>query len=281
VRAFQAARGLPPTGVCDDATWSAILEARYELGDRLLYQRRPMQRGDDVALLQGWLNHLGFDAGRVDGIFGPDTARALEEFQRNSGLAPDAICGPATVAALERLGRNESADGASGIASLREGEALREGSRRLPGTRVTLGADHATIPLARALGHALRSAGAAVTIVQDPQPSGRAAAANTIRSAAHLDLTVGAAAAAQFYATQSFTSSGGRRLATLVVRSMIGLPGAATAPTGSRLPILRETRMPAIALALPPELLERPSCHESVRRLAIAVRRWIEVPVLD
>jgi peptidoglycan hydrolase-like protein with peptidoglycan-binding domain len=61
VRAFQVARGLDGNGVCDLQTWTAIVEAGYQLGDGLLYLRRPMQRGDDVAELQRRLGMLGFD----------------------------------------------------------------------------------------------------------------------------------------------------------------------------------------------------------------------------
>ena len=88
VRAFQEPRGLRVDGICGDETWASLVEAGYRLGDRLLYHRAPMLRGDDVAELQRLLGGLGFDAGRVDGIFGPDTAAALVEFQRNAGL-PD------------------------------------------------------------------------------------------------------------------------------------------------------------------------------------------------
>ena len=68
---FQASRGLEPAGVCDRDTWLALVEAGYSVGDRLLYLTSPMLRGDDVAELQLRLGALGFDAGRVDGIFGP------------------------------------------------------------------------------------------------------------------------------------------------------------------------------------------------------------------
>ena len=50
---------------------------------RMLYHRVPMMRGDDVAELQRQLNALGFDAGTIDGIFGPGTRRAI------TGLAGD------------------------------------------------------------------------------------------------------------------------------------------------------------------------------------------------
>ena len=41
----------------------------------------------------------------VDGIFGPRTASALEDFQRNSGLLIDGVCGAITVRALQILAR--------------------------------------------------------------------------------------------------------------------------------------------------------------------------------
>ena len=67
-RAFQDARGLRVDGIVGSQTWSALVESGYALGDRLLYFRRPMQRGDDVLELQRRLNALGFHAGREVGV---------------------------------------------------------------------------------------------------------------------------------------------------------------------------------------------------------------------
>ena len=250
-----------------------------------------MQRGDDVAELQRRLNHLGFDAGRVDGIFGPLAAQAVEEFQRHSGCTPDGICGPLTVAALDRLGRFASTTGIDGV---REVEALRHGPRHLGGTRWCIGTDAGSRSLARAVGQVLRAAGAHAVIVDDPAPSRRAAVANAVAAAVHLDLhveggdparPVPADAAAQgltvsYYATQATTSVGGRRLAQLCTRVLADLCPA-TSTVGSRAPVLRETRMPAVDLLLPVTLLERPVSHEVVRRLAVALQRWVEHPMPD
>ena len=136
VRAFQEVRGLRVDGICGPQTWSAVVESGYRLGDRLLYRRRPMLRGDDVAELQRRLNGLGFDAGREDGILGDDTTRALIEFQRNMSLPTDGMCGAATLAVLDRVGG--LADGS--VAVVREREALRRGPHRLEGRRVFVAA---------------------------------------------------------------------------------------------------------------------------------------------
>ena len=77
MRTFQSARGLRSDGVCDEQTWTALVEASWRLGDRLLFLTSPNLRGDDVAELQSRLGRLGFDCGRVDGILGPRTAASV------------------------------------------------------------------------------------------------------------------------------------------------------------------------------------------------------------
>lgn len=103
VRSFQAEAGLEPDGLIDDLTWSALVDATFQVGDRMLYLRVPHFHGRDVTLLQQALNVLGFACGRVDGIFGAFTERAVREFQRNAGLPADGIVGADTVKALLAL----------------------------------------------------------------------------------------------------------------------------------------------------------------------------------
>jgi len=122
--AFQQQRGLHASGACDEPTWLALVEAGWSLGDRLLLLGAPQLRGDDVAQLQAALNHLGFDCGRPDGIMGPATARALEDFQRNSGLTADGVCGVHTVRMLELVSR-QSGSG-PGVAVVRDDPELAE-----------------------------------------------------------------------------------------------------------------------------------------------------------
>lgn len=103
VEAFQRTRGLPLTGVVDATTWERLDEARWQLGQRLLYLTRPHLRGDDVAELQVLLAQLGFDPGRIDGIFGPVLAGALQEFQRNRALEDSGVLTKGTLQELTRV----------------------------------------------------------------------------------------------------------------------------------------------------------------------------------
>ncbi len=104
IRSFQQARGLHVTGELNEATQRALDESRWKLGDRSLHlQPSPMMRGDDVAALQSRLTEMGFNCGRVDGIFGEVTEAAVKEFQKSVGVKVDGKCGPATIIALLRL----------------------------------------------------------------------------------------------------------------------------------------------------------------------------------
>lgn len=135
VTAFQIDRGLASDGIVGPDTWRGLWEASYRLGDRLLFHRRPMQRGDDVSELQGRLNSLGFDAGVADGIFGPDTRRAVTEFQHNRGMAEDGIAGPSTITELRVVARVQPETGRDAV---RDRQWLRTLPESLVGTRIFL-----------------------------------------------------------------------------------------------------------------------------------------------
>ena len=103
VEAFQRAKGLPITGAVDEVTWTRLIEAGWRLGQRLLFLTRPYLRGDDVAELQVRLAQLGFNPGRIDGIFGPLLEDALGEFQRNCGLEVNGTLTRRTLLELTRV----------------------------------------------------------------------------------------------------------------------------------------------------------------------------------
>ena len=133
VRRFQESRGLPADGIVGPDTWRSLVAAGYTLGDRLLYHRVPMMRGDDVADLQQRLNSLGFDSGKVDGIFGPDTLNALLDFQANRRMPEDGMAGRAAVDELNLIVRATQKHGRD---SVREHEWIKALPHYVAGQRV-------------------------------------------------------------------------------------------------------------------------------------------------
>jgi N-acetylmuramoyl-L-alanine amidase len=252
VRAFQERRGLRVDGICGPQTWGSLVEAGYQLGDRLLYHTSPPLRGDDVADLQRRLGALGFDAGRVDGIFGEDTQRAVLEFQRNAGITGDAVFGPATLAVLTRV-RARSEDPIP-VAGVREREALRRSPRTLQDRRVVVGQTGGLDALADAVVRALAETGAQAIPLHHPEGSAQAQQANGVGA----DVFVGLGAAdsgcfTAYYAAHRFESQGGRRLAECIQEQVPPVLGAdPRPPVGMALPVLRETRMPAVLCELGP-----------------------------
>lgn len=73
--------------------------AKPELA-RILKLKSPNMRGEDVRWAQARLNALGYNCGTPDGIFGPNTDKAVKAFQRANGLSQDGDIGPKTWAKL-------------------------------------------------------------------------------------------------------------------------------------------------------------------------------------
>jgi N-acetylmuramoyl-L-alanine amidase len=137
VQEFQRARGLDVDGIVGPDTWRSLYEAGYRLGDRMLFLRRPMMRGEDVSEIQSRLSSLGFDVGKVDGIFGPKTEEAIIEFQHNRNLAEDGKAGPEVVTEIHLVTRGEMKEGRQAV---REREWLRRLPPTVAGARVYLDA---------------------------------------------------------------------------------------------------------------------------------------------
>jgi N-acetylmuramoyl-L-alanine amidase len=284
VRHFQQQRGLTVDGLVGRATWRALEEARWRLGDRvLLHQVSRLQRGDDVAALQRRLQDMGFDCGQVDGIFGHETAQALKDFQRNVGLVADGMCGPATFRALDRLSRTVVGGQAQ---ALRESEAVAQAGPRLRGKVVVVDPGHGG-PDRGNTGNGLEEAG----IVEDlaariegrltatgvqaylTRPVGarhavraavdeetRAVFANETRAdllvSLHVDGHENPAAngvATYYYGTDEFGQHSmlGERFAGLIQREIVARTDLLNCGTHAKSwDLLRRTRMPAVRLEL-------------------------------
>ncbi len=271
VRAFQQQRGLPSDGLVGPETWAELVEAGYRLGDRTLYLRFPWFRGDDVRELQRRLDALGFDAGKQDGIFGARTQSAVVDFQRNTGALVDGIVGLDTAEALDRL--RPQTDGPS-RAVIRETEEVLRPPGSMRGSRVAIDPGHGrgdtgnvgpdgltedevTLLLATELAAELRARGAEPALLrgpgENPTASQRAWAANAFDASLFVSLHLnggepGAEGACCFYfGTESTWSPAGRRLAEVILEELTGGLGLMDGRTHRMaIPVLRETRMPAV-----------------------------------
>ena len=281
VMQFQERVRLDPSGECDHATWSSLVEAGYELGDRLLYHRVPMLRGDDVAALQRRLSELGFLGDRVDGIFGPNTEDALRSFQRNTGLVTDGVAGPDVVGQLRRLGPGI---GSVTKALLTERLHLLEVPHALSGARVAIGESGSLPALSRNVTSRLDAQGAQTLAIHHPDGSAQSAEANRFDAHCFIGWTLGAdnGARLSFYRTEGYESAGGRTLADVLARQLeaIGFPGKITTH-GMRLPVLRETRMPALwcEFGVPGWVVEHAA--DLAAAITTAVGDWMAAPLGD
>ena len=245
IRAFQQRRLLEADGVVEDNTWTELVEAGYEPGDRLLYLRVPYMRGDDVLYLQRRLDELGFDCGPVDGIFSPALEVAVTEFQRNAGLNVDGIVGETTFDRLRRLRQVDPAGRVGGIPDRMNGYM---GKRSLPQLRISIDPAHGgvdrgacgegglfeknvNLALASRLGELLEASGAAVNLLRGEDSTirlyDRTESANAWEPDIHICIHHSVAgsplaqgAAAYYFANGGYYSHPGRRLAGYMVDAL-------------------------------------------------------------
>ena len=255
VRAFQSERGLPSNGVVGQDCWRALYEAGYRLGDRLLFLRRPMLRGDDVAELQSRLDALGFDTGKPDGIFGPQTERGLRDFQLNRGLAIDGVSGPEVITELRLVARGEMR---AGRVTLREREWLRSRPATLVGARIyfdpacrTQEETSGSWEAATAASIALQQGGGTPILSRgvDSAFPERVRARRANRMGADLiisfQLSDRPTGVISYFATSQSHSVAGKLIASCLAEAMaLQIEGQATA-------ILKDTRSPAVVVAVP------------------------------
>ena len=227
--------------------------------------------GDDVATLQQRLLDMGFDCGRVDGLFGVETEQSLREFQRNIGVVADGTCGPATFKALTQLTR--TVVGGSPHA-MRDSEAITRAGPALAGKLVIIDparsegggrADHAVVyDLATRLEGRLSATGASAFLTRGPETAAadgpseedQASFANAAGADLLLSLHVNrhpnpaaSGVATYFYGNDEYGhhSTVGERLADLVQREICARTDLVDCRVHPKTwDVLRRTRMPAV-----------------------------------
>ncbi|MEG9326721.1 peptidoglycan-binding protein [Salinimicrobium catena] len=72
---------------------------RIDLGERGYWAFSDTD--DNIKLIQQFLKELGYESGKIDGIYGEKTLQAVRKFQRETGIRLDGIFGPETLGTLE------------------------------------------------------------------------------------------------------------------------------------------------------------------------------------
>lgn len=264
IRSFQQERGLRVTGEIDGATTRALEESRWKLGDRSLnLQPSPMMHGDDIATLQSRLTEMGFNCGRVDGVFGPITESAVKEFQKSVGAKVDGRCGPATIIALLRLTKTISG-GTPAI--LRESASQKNRGPALANKIIVLDPGSSpeeaeiSLDITRRIEGRLLALGATVFLTRGPlnNPNENERIAFTNKSNADLLISIHAeinpsvqarGVATFFYGSDAhgIHSVVGERFASLVQREIVARTDLLNCRTHSKTwDLLRLTESPAI-----------------------------------
>lgn len=95
VIAFQKNNGLVQDGIVGRNTWDRLLNINP---DKLVLRRG--DRASAVEYLQRILLSYLYPISSLDGVFGPETERAVRSFQQENGLTVDGVVGPNTWRAI-------------------------------------------------------------------------------------------------------------------------------------------------------------------------------------
>lgn len=276
VKIFQQDRGLLVDGIVGEDTWQELVEATYGLGDRDVYLKEPFFRGDDVRQIQKWLNTLGITVGAVDGIFGPNTKKAVEEFQLSSGLPIDGIVGATTLDAFKNLGRVLEAntylnfplrgeEDSSSISVFRNQKVVIDLGHGYPPDAGGIGPtglkeSEVCEDLGMRFGNLLELLGTDVSYTRKPgefvKMGERVRTANKAGAdlflSIHLNSSTNGKAegtSTYYFATPDYFSSKGKKLSELIHKNVVEVLGRKDVRIhGRNFGVLRETRMTAVIL---------------------------------
>lgn len=293
VENFQSARGLHIDGICGAQTWVALEEAQWQLEDRAICLTSPMMRGDDVGELQKTLGRLGFNAGREDSIFGPETEQALYEFQVNNKLVADKICDAKTFQTLKQIAQRARGEN---VASVKDRERYRSAdltslkkifiAQLLPSSEFNSN-KKAAAAIKKSSERLSKNIEAQLSEFEtccspDSNPSVLAKQAKEFGAdvCLALQLSLHSEFHADYFGTESYESAGGKYLANLLTVSippiLFDTDYEEVEPRGQRSQILQETNMWTVLCILGTPKLVKSKDKLLAKTFAEVLRLWLK-----
>ena len=188
------------------------------------------------------------------------------------------MCGTTTVQMLNVL-RRQSGSG-PGVASVRETELVRHAAT-LQSLRIVVGQFGGLSSLGRSISKALRHEGATVMSTDEYEAAAQASAANRFGATLYVgfEARTDPCCDVLYFAVPTFESVGGRSLGAHIANAVNGVLPAPAVLRGMRLPVLRETRMPAVLCCFGPVREVVDANDELSRAVLDAVGRWTSSPL--
>ena len=102
LKAFQQRSGLPVTGSVDGATWKALQKSFILSSKPASPAQKLGERSGAVKASEKLLKKLGFNPGRIDGLFDQRTANAVKAYEKKKHLTRDGAIGAGELAKMQK-----------------------------------------------------------------------------------------------------------------------------------------------------------------------------------
>jgi putative chitinase len=103
LKAFQKKSKLPATGVVDPKTWKALQKSYILTSSKAAPSQSLNERSGAVKASETLLKKLGFNPGKIDGLFDRNTLKAVKAYEKQQGSKVDGVIGTRQLEQMTKL----------------------------------------------------------------------------------------------------------------------------------------------------------------------------------
>ncbi len=105
LKAFQRKSKLQPTGVANAKTWKALQKSYILTNSKAAPAQALHERSGAVKASEKLLKKLGFNPGKLDGLFDRSTLKAVKAYEKSQGSKVDGVIGTNQLAQMTKLSK--------------------------------------------------------------------------------------------------------------------------------------------------------------------------------